>query len=163
MLEMSTKQREWIKLTELIEDSPTITSPREAAETVRFFIEETCGYPFEHMVAIFLNNLNHIVGHTLIGIGGFASAQMIPPLLFKQFFETPGATALIIAHNHPSGTIEPSEPDLAFANYLSGLCNALQIQIVDQLIVTAGSYSRIPFDEKATLILEKKTTEVLHS
>mgnify|MGYP001209476736 FL=1 len=156
MVGMSTMQRDWIRLTELVDDNPTITSPREAAEIVRHLIEKTCGYAFEHMVAVFLNNLNHIVGHALIGIGGFASAQMIPPLLFKQFFETPGATALILAHNHPSGTTEPSEPDMVFANYLSGLCNALQIQIVDQLVVTAGSYSRIPFKEKAVLILEKK-------
>jgi len=79
----------------------------------------------------------------------------LPPLLFKKFFETPGATALIIAHNHPSGTTEPSHTDLVFANYVAGLCNALQIQVIDQLVVTASSYCRIPFDEKALLILEK--------
>jgi DNA repair protein RadC len=51
------------------------------------------------------------------------------------------AAALIVAHNHPSGSLDPSPQDRHLTRTLCLLCSLMQIQLLDHLIIGDGSYS----------------------
>jgi DNA repair protein RadC len=51
------------------------------------------------------------------------------------------AAALIVAHNHPSGALDPSPQDRHLTRTLCLLCSLMQIQLLDHLIIGDGSYS----------------------
>ncbi|TYA77972.1 JAB domain-containing protein, partial [Seonamhaeicola marinus] len=58
---------------------------------------------------------------------------------FKQALEL-GATALILVHNHPSGTLKPSEADKQITNKLKIAAQSLDIKVLDHLIITEKAY-----------------------
>jgi len=57
----------------------------------------------------------------------------------KQALEL-GAVALILAHNHPSGTLKPSEADKLITRKLNKAAEALDLKILDHLIITERDY-----------------------
>lgn len=50
------------------------------------------------------------------------------------------ATSLILAHNHPSGNLKPSEADRTMTNKIKQACNLLDINLLDHIILTDESY-----------------------
>jgi DNA repair protein RadC len=60
-------------------------------------------------------------------------------LAFKSALEN-GATAIILAHNHPSGTLKPSQADKQLTQKLKVAGESLDIKVLDHLIVTQKSY-----------------------
>jgi len=147
-------KNDWTRFTNWIATKPQITNPNTVVEIARGIIERTCGFETEHIAAVFLSNQHRVAGHSLVGIGGMSSAELLPPLLFRSFFKTRGASGIILCHNHPSGSLEASAQDLIFADHVAALCNALQVRIIDQLTITADSWRRIPFNKQAMLVLE---------
>lgn len=123
--------------------APTICRPEEAADAIRSVVEQVNGYEFEHIVALFLNNQSKIIGATLIGVGGFTGANATPAILFKKFFTTKGASAIIVGHNHPTGSLDVSEPDRHFTKTIRTLSEQLGVVMLDSLIVTATAYTQI--------------------
>jgi len=59
--------------------------------------------------------------------------------VLKNALET-GATALILVHNHPSGTLKPSEADKQITQKLKGAALSLDIKVLDHLIITEKDY-----------------------
>ncbi len=57
-----------------------------------------------------------------------------------------GATSIIVSHNHPSGSVKPSEDDIDMTKKLSTACHYMQIRLVDHIIVTPKRY--FSFKEK---------------
>ena len=51
-----------------------------------------------------------------------------------------GATGIILAHNHPSGTLKPSEADKQLTEKLSTASKSLDIKVLDHLIITEKAY-----------------------
>ena len=84
----------------------------------------------EHLVAFYLNTQNQIIRQKTIFIGM--------------------ATSIIIAHNHPSGSIYPSKNDIRFTEQLKKSCETLGLVLLDHLIVAADSY--YSFREEAEII-----------
>ena len=60
-------------------------------------------------------------------------------LVLKNALEV-GATGLILAHNHPSGTLKPSEADKQITNKLKTAAESLDIKVLDHLIITENAY-----------------------
>jgi len=60
-------------------------------------------------------------------------------LVLKKALET-GATGLILAHNHPSGTLQASEADKQITQKLKTAAQSLDIKVLDHLIVTEKAY-----------------------
>mgnify|MGYP001302101796 CR=1 FL=1 len=50
------------------------------------------------------------------------------------------ATAIVLAHNHPSGTLKPSQDDIKITTKVKKAANSLDIRVLDHLIVTEKSY-----------------------
>ncbi|MGB5274606.1 MAG: DNA repair protein RadC, partial [Flavobacteriaceae bacterium] len=93
----------------------------------------------EEFWIVYLNNANKILFTGQLSKGGLTGTLVDVRIALKQAIEL-GAVALILAHNHPSGTLKPSEADRAITQKLKLAAEALDIKILDHLIVTQKEY-----------------------
>ena len=71
--------------------------------------------------------------------GGIASTTVDLRLLLKKTLEV-GATGLLIAHNHPTGNLHPSEADLSLIKKIKVAAQVIDIELLDHLIVSENDY-----------------------
>ena len=93
----------------------------------------------EEFWIIYLNNSNKILQKIQLSKGGITGTLVDIRLAFKNALEI-GATSIILAHNHPSGTLVPSTADKQLTQKLKIAGESLDIKILDHLIVTQKSY-----------------------
>ncbi len=93
----------------------------------------------EEFWIIYLNNSNKVLHKNQLSKGGITGTLVDVRLVLKQALEV-GATGLILAHNHPSGTLKPSEADKQLTNKLKLAAESLDIKVLDHLIVTEKAY-----------------------
>lgn len=93
----------------------------------------------EQFWAIFLNQSNRILGKTQLSSGGINQSVVDVRILFKTALEH-FATAIVVAHNHPSGNLKPSQEDLKITKQITEAGKLLNIQVLDHLIISQNSY-----------------------
>lgn len=93
----------------------------------------------EEFWVLFLNNSNRIVKYEQLSKGGITGTLVDIRLALKYALEV-NATALILAHNHPSGTLMPSEADKQLTSKFRNAAQSLDIKLLDHLIVTEKEY-----------------------
>lgn len=93
----------------------------------------------EDFVMICLNGSYEAIGWVKISSGGFNAALVDPRLIFAVALQT-ASTAIILAHNHPSGNTEPSENDKAITRQLREAGKLLSIAVLDHLILTKEAF-----------------------
>ena len=101
----------------------------------------------ERLICILLDTKNKIIGIDLVSIGTLNSSLVHPRELFRKAILA-GANSIIIAHNHPSNSLDPSSADIDVAKRLEKCGNILGIQLLDSLIITFENSS----DEKGRLL-----------
>ena len=123
-------------------DHPPLTDRHDVASFLRCVVPDTTR---EHAVAIYLDPNNRPIGWRVISIGTDVMAP-VKPLLVLQPAVLLGANALIFAHNHPSGDLEPSPEDRRLAQTLCQACELLGLRLLDNLVWTeSGSTSYGPY------------------
>jgi len=95
--------------------------------------------PHEEFWIIYVNNSNKVIQKQLLSKGGITGTLVDVRLVLKNALEV-GATGLILAHNHPSGTLKPSESDKQITKKLKTASESLDIKVLDHLIVTEKAY-----------------------
>ncbi len=95
---------------------PKITSSHGAYRILRSLWSEDTICLYEQFRLLLLDRSNRVLGQTLISSGGTAGTVVDPKLVFVTALKTKSA-ALIIAHNHPSGNLQPSEADLRMTRH----------------------------------------------
>jgi len=95
--------------------------------------------PHEEFWILYLNNANKIIEKVQISKGGITGTLVDVRITLKKALEL-GATSLILAHNHPSGNLNPSEADKQLTNKLKIAGESLDIKVLDHIIVTEKSY-----------------------
>ncbi|PRZ21076.1 RadC family protein [Flavobacterium granuli] len=113
-----------------------ITSSKMIFEIMQPLIGEL---PHEEFWIVYLNNSNKILSKSQLSKGGITGTLVDVRLVFKNAFEM-GATALILCHNHPSGTLVPSDADKQITKKLKSAGESLEIKVLDHLIVTENNY-----------------------
>ena len=99
------------------------------------------GLNHEECWVIFLTSSARIVDRMKISQGGVQATVVDNRLIFKRALELL-ATQIIIAHNHPSGSNEPSQADITLTNRIKAAAALFDINLIDHLIITAtGAYS----------------------
>jgi hypothetical protein len=88
---------------------------------------------------IYLNNSNAILQKQQLSKGGITGTLVDVRLTLKMALEL-GATALILVHNHPSGTLKPSVADKQITQKLKTAASSLDIKVLDHVIITEHSY-----------------------
>lgn len=95
--------------------------------------------PHEEFWILYLNNSNKIIQKNQLSKGGITGTLVDVRLVLKTALEV-GAVALILCHNHPSGTLIPSASDKSLTKKLKDAALSLDIKILDHLIVTEKAY-----------------------
>jgi DNA repair protein RadC len=121
----------------LIREPVTVTAPQDILPLVA----DIAGKPQEHFVCISLNGANEVIERRVVTIGLLDRSQVHPREVFADVISD-RAAAVIFAHNHPSGTLQPSESDLRVHERLTEAAKILGFRVLDHLIVTRkGFYS----------------------
>ena len=113
-----------------------VTSSKIIFEIMQPIIGEL---PHEEFWIIYLNNSNKVIAKSQLSKGGITGTLVDVRIVFKTALEM-GATALILCHNHPSGTLIPSDADKQITRKLKLAGDSLEIKVLDHLIVTETSY-----------------------
>jgi DNA repair protein RadC len=93
----------------------------------------------EHFLALCLDSSNQALGVATVAVGGRKDAYVDPVMLLQPALLV-GASALIVGHNHPSGSLKPSDADLALTKHLAALCKEAAIPLFDHLVLTEEGY-----------------------
>jgi DNA repair protein RadC len=113
-----------------------ITSSKTIFEIMQPIIGEL---PHEEFWIVYLNNSNKVISKSQLSKGGITGTLVDVRLVFKTALEI-GATGLILCHNHPSGTLIPSDADKQITRKLKLAGDSLEIKVLDHLIVTEADY-----------------------
>lgn len=113
-----------------------ITSSRSVFDVMQPILGEL---PHEEFWILYLNNSNKILHKNQLSKGGITGTLVDVRLVLKNALEV-GATALILCHNHPSGTLKPSLADKEITQKLKLASKSLDIKVLDHLIVTEKAY-----------------------
>lgn len=93
----------------------------------------------EEFWAIFLNNSNKVIYTSQLTQGGISQSIVDVRVLFKTALDH-FSTGVIIAHNHPSGSLKPSKEDMNITQKVKEGGKILSIQLLDHIIITQNSY-----------------------
>jgi len=95
--------------------------------------------PQESMFVVLLNTRNEVVGFTEAVRGSWGKAMMEPSDIFRAAIVA-NAPGVIVVHNHPSGTPEPSTEDEVIVNGLKKAGAVLGIKLLDSIIIGKGEF-----------------------
>lgn len=93
----------------------------------------------EALCAIFLDRQGQYIRDEVLANGAIGQVRLAPRALFARAFQL-RASRLIVAHNHPSGNCRPSSSDRAATAVLAQMGRALEVELIDHLIVSRSGY-----------------------
>lgn len=96
----------------------------------------------EQFKIILLNRANQVIGISEISKGGMSGTVVDTKLIFGIALKA-CATAIILAHNHPSGNLSPSSADIMITKRIKECAKFLEMEFFDHLIITADGYLSI--------------------
>lgn len=110
-----------------------------SADAARILQGRMRGLDREHFFVLFLNPKHAVLGMETVSIGTLSSSLVHPREVFKQAIKR-SASAVILAHNHPSGSCEPSKEDLQVTKRLKDVGELVGIEVIDHLIIGEDKY-----------------------
>lgn len=113
-----------------------ITSSKDAFDILQPHLSDLST---EEFWAIFLNHQNKILYKTCLFRGGIASSVADVRVIFKTALEH-FSTQIIVAHNHPAGSLKPSKEDINITQKIKEAGKLLDIDLLDHLILTQNKY-----------------------
>lgn len=90
----------------------------------------------EEMKMLLLNRSNNALGIVTVSKGG-TTGTVIDTKLILQYALKANAHGIILAHNHPSGNLNPSEADLNITERIKNACEAVEISLIDHLVISS--------------------------
>jgi len=128
----------------LLKQHKTISNASEAYEEFKDIADKRQ----EYFVALYLDGANRILEKRTLFIGTVNKSLVHPREVFAPAIEL-RAASLIVAHNHPSGELQPSQADIAITQKLTQSAEILGIDLLDHLIVAKEGY--FSFEEDGLL------------
>ncbi|MEL6494963.1 MAG: DNA repair protein RadC, partial [Cyanobacteria bacterium J06623_7] len=117
----------------------TVDSPASAAAVLS---QDLMWQNQERFAILMLDIRNYLIGTKIITIGTATETLIHPREIFRETVRQ-GATKLIIAHNHPSGDLEPSPEDICLTEQLLQGSQCLDIPLLDHLILGNGNHQSL--------------------
>jgi DNA repair protein RadC len=116
---------------------PVISSPADVERLLRGRIGNL---DRENFVVVLLNTRNEVIETSTVSVGTLGASLVHPREVFKPAIRA-SAASVILAHNHPSGKVEPSREDHEVTRRLGEAAGILGIEVLDHVIVGDGYYS----------------------
>lgn len=115
---------------------PVITSSKDVYNYMQPLLGDL---NHEEFWVLYLNNSNKVIHRKMISSGGQTGTVVDIRIILKTTFEL-GAVAIILTHNHPSGSVTPSQSDKTTTTNILQAAQTVTIKLLDHLIVTEKSY-----------------------
>lgn len=113
-----------------------IASSRDAFE---YLAPSLADLGHEEFWVILLNRANRVLGKFAVSSGGLTGTVVDQRLIFKKAIEE-SACGVILAHNHPSGNLKPSQQDMLFTKRICEAGKIMEILVLDHLILNESGY-----------------------
>jgi DNA repair protein RadC len=117
-------------------NKPQLNSSAKAGEYARTLFY---GRQYEMFYVICLDSQNRVNHAALVHEGTIDSAPVYPRLIVETALRHKAA-AMILAHNHPGGSLKPSAADLDATRKICNACDAISIRVVDHIVVAGDKY-----------------------
>jgi DNA repair protein RadC len=117
-------------------DAVVIENPEKAAN----FLKMKIGFESkEHLIALFMDVNKNLLGYKVFSKGTVNKLTVFPREIAEEALNKK-ATFVIMAHNHPSGNLTPSEEDIKLTDKVSKALAALDINLADHIIISRKGY-----------------------
>jgi DNA repair protein RadC len=116
---------------------PVISSPADVDGLLRGRI---ANLDRENFVAVLLNTKNEVIESPTISVGTLSSSLVHPREVFKPAIRA-SAASVVLAHNHPSGKVEPSREDREVTKRLAEAAEIIGIEVLDHVIIGEEHFS----------------------
>ncbi|MCF8364914.1 MAG: DNA repair protein RadC [Bacteroidales bacterium] len=117
-------------------DRKSISSSKQAFEILHPHLSDL---HYEQFAIILLNRASHFIKVVNVSEGGVSGTVVDPKKVFKLAIEN-NASSIILAHNHPSGNINPSDQDIMLTKKLKKAGDYIDISVLDHIIVGGENY-----------------------
>jgi DNA repair protein RadC len=114
----------------------TIRQSKDVADIMQPLIGEL---DHEEFWVLFLNRSNKVIKRERISVGGLSGTVTDVRILFKSAILNK-ASGIIVAHNHPSGNLNPSESDTKITQKIKDCGSLMDIQVLDHLIISEKDF-----------------------
>jgi DNA repair protein RadC len=118
-----------------------IKSSEDAAQFIRQFYGDDIEI-YESCFILLMNQSNKTIGYAKISQGGITGTVVDVRIVAKYAIEAL-ATSVIVAHNHPSGNLKPSNTDIVITEKIQKGLKLLDISLHDHLILTIDGYTSL--------------------
>lgn len=135
---MKTIKRYELKVNQSDLPQMKINGSSDAYEYIKQFYSDDI-HIYESSFVLMMNRNNTVIGYAKISQGGVTGTVVDTKIVLKYVIDSL-STAFIIAHNHPSGNMKPSEEDKRLTKRLKEICGYIDCQMLDHLILTSESY-----------------------
>ena len=115
-----------------------IDKSEDAENVLRSVWSDDISY-IEEFYVLLLNRASKVLGYHKLSKGGTASTVVDIKVLLQVALKR-NASSIIVAHNHPSGSLKPSDQDKRLTQKIKSACELLEIKLLDHLIITDKSY-----------------------
>lgn len=119
-------------LSQRVRKGATMSSPQVVKDYLRL---QMASLEHEVFVVVFLDAQNRLIELKQMFRGTVAQTSVYPREIVKEALAL-NAAAVILAHNHPSGVVEPSRADEALTQSLKNALGLIDVQVLDHLVVT---------------------------
>jgi DNA repair protein RadC len=120
------------------DERPRITRPKDAWRLTR----DLARARREHLVGLYLDAQNGLIHRETISIGSLNTTRTHPrEILYPAIAHL--ALGFILVHNHPSGSLDPSDEDVAFTRGVHRAGETIGIELYDHLIVAKGGFTSL--------------------
>ena len=108
------------------------------------YLKDMRSLPKEQFRGLYLNSRYRLIHDEIISVGSLTASIIHPREVFKPAIEY-SAAAFIVAHNHPSGSLKPTQADIEVTQKLKQASEILGIDLLDHIIIGKNNFFSIPF------------------
>ena len=119
----------------------TIRTARQAYN----YLKDMHNLPKEQLRGLYLNSRYRLIHDEVISVGSLTANIVHPREVFKPALEY-SAAAVIVAHNHPSGSAKPTKGDIAVTKQLVEAGKILGVDLLDHIVIAGNKFTSVPVD-----------------
>jgi DNA repair protein RadC len=120
-------------------DIPETNKIATSRDIFSILLPQFADLPHEEFWILLLNKANRVLNKVLISKGGQSATVVDAKIIFKAALEN-NAASIILAHNHPSGNLRPSQEDINLTKKIVSAAKLLDFSVLDHIIMTDKAY-----------------------